>query len=70
MNTEMNNLEKRIDKLISVCRTLKEENLHLRLKNEELRKDHVLMNEKTKMARNRLDNIVTRLKDLQPGDLA
>jgi len=65
----MNNLEKRIDKLIGVCRTLKEENLHLRLKNEEMRKDQILTNEKTKMARNRLDNIVSRLKEIKPGEL-
>lgn len=69
MNNEMNNLEKRIDKLIGVCRTLKEENLHLRLKNEEMRKDQILTNEKTKMARNRLDNIVSRLKEIKPGEL-
>ncbi len=69
MNNEMNNLEKRIDKLIGVCRTLKEENLHLRLKNEELRKDHMLLNEKTKMARNRLDSIANRLKDIKSGEL-
>ena len=66
----MNNLEKRIDNLIGVCRTLKEENLHLRLKNEEMRKDQVLLNEKNKMARNRLDNIVSRLKDVKAGELA
>ena len=69
MNNEMNNLEKRIDKLIGVCRTLKEENLHLRLKNEEMRKDQVLLNEKNKMARNRLDSIVSRLKDVKSGEL-
>ncbi len=70
MNNEMNHLEKQIDKLIGVCRTLKEENLHLRLKNEEMRKDQILRNEKTKMARNRLDNIVNRLKEVKPGELA
>lgn len=64
----MNNLEQRVDKLISVCRTLKEENLHLRLKNEELRKDHTVMSEKNRMARSRIDSIMTRLKDIKTGD--
>lgn len=68
MNNELNILEQRIDKLIGVCRSLKEENLHLRLKNEELRKDHTVLSEKNRMARNRLDNIMTRLKDIKTGD--
>ena len=68
MNNEMNNLEQRIDKLIGVCRSLKEENLHLRLRNEELRKDHTVLNEKNRMARNRLENIMSRLKDVNTGD--
>ena len=67
MNNEMNNLEKRIDKLISVCRTLKEENLHLRLKNEELRKDYGVLTEKNRMARTRVDSIMNRLKDANTG---
>lgn len=68
MNNEMNNLEQRIEKLIGVCRSLKEENLHLRLRNEELRKDHTVLNEKNRMARNRLENIMSRLKDVTTGD--
>lgn len=67
MNNEVNNLEKRIDKLIGVCRTLKEENLHLRIRNDELRKDHSVLNEKTRLARSRLDSIMNRLKDIKTG---
>lgn len=68
MNNEINNLEQRVDKLIGVCRSLKEENLHLRLRNEELRKDHTVLNEKNRMARNRLENVMSRLKEVNTGD--
>ena len=68
MNNEMNNLEKHVDKLIGICRTLKEENLHLRLKNEELRKDHGVLHEKNRLARTRIDSIMSRLKEVNMGE--
>lgn len=57
-------LEQRVDDLIGVCRRLKEENDKLRGNRDSLIEEKSKLAEKNRMARTRLETIVTRLKAL------
>ena len=57
-------LEQRVDDLIAVCRKLKEENETLRDSRDSLLEEKSKLSEKNRIARTRLENIVTRLKAL------
>ena len=57
-------LEAKVDDLINVCRRLKEENDTLRGSRDSLLEEKSKLAEKNRMARTRLETIVTRLKAL------
>jgi cell division protein ZapB len=61
---DLRQLEQRVDDLIGVCRRLKEENDNLRESRDTLIEEKSKLTEKNRMARTRLENIVTRLKAL------
>ena len=61
---DLRQLEQRVDDLIGVCRRLKEENDSLRDSRDTLLEEKSKLAEKNRMARTRLENIVTRLKAL------
>ena len=64
LGKDLRQLEQRVDDLIGVCRRLKEENDNLRERRDSLIEEKSKLAEKNRMARNRLENIVTRLKAL------
>lgn len=68
METEIKNLERKIDSLIQLCRQLRDENTHMKVRQDELGNSVSLLEEKNKMARNRLESIIDRLKELQGGN--
>jgi cell division protein ZapB len=57
-------LEQRVDDLIGVCRKLREENETLRDNRDSLIEEKSKLSEKNRIARTRLESIVTRLKAL------
>jgi len=61
---DLRQLEQRVDDLIGVCRRLKEENDNLRESRDTLIEEKSKLAEKNRLARTRLENIVTRLKAL------
>jgi len=61
---DLHQLELRVDDLIGVCRRLKDENDSLRDRRDSLIEEKSKLAEKNRMARTRLENIVTRLKAL------
>ena len=60
----LSQLEQRVDDLIGVCRKLKEENDTLRGSRDSLIEEKSKLSEKNRIARTRLETIVTRLKAL------
>ena len=62
---DLRTLEKRVDDLIGACRRLKEENDNLRSSRDTLIEERSKLAEKNRLARNRLESIVTRLKALE-----
>ena len=57
-------LEQKVDDLIGVCRRLKEENETLRDSRDTLIEEKSKLSEKNRLARTRLETIVTRLRAL------
>ena len=64
-NQELKQLEQRVDELIHTCRRLRDENLSLRSNRESLLAEKTKLSEKNKIARNRLEAIVDRLRTLE-----
>ena len=62
---DLRTLEQRVDDLIGACRRLKEENDNLRSSRDTLIEERSKLAEKNRLARNRLETIVTRLKALE-----
>lgn len=58
-------LEQRVDELIKTCRRLRDENLSLRSSRDSLLEEKTKLAEKNKIARNRLETIVDRLRTLE-----
>lgn len=63
-------LERRIDDLIAACRRLKAENLALQAGQQDLRRAHDVMKERTHRARTRIETVISRLKALERSDSA
>ncbi len=57
-------LEKKIESLISLCERLREENQSLKMHTEEWAKERAQLIEKTAIAKNRVESMITRLKHL------
>lgn len=58
-------LENRIDELISACQRLKSENSLLKSEHDSLSAQHVKLTEKTRVARERIEAMIGRLKALE-----
>ncbi|MGD1990110.1 MAG: TIGR02449 family protein [Chromatiales bacterium] len=62
---ELKMLESRVNELIDACMHLKEENKTLRASQETLVNERATLIEKTEMARNRVEAMISRLKALE-----
>ena len=62
---DLTRLEQRVDELIKTCRRLRDENLSLRSSRDSLLEEKTKLAEKNKIARNRLETIVDRLRTLE-----
>ena len=62
---DLEKLEKRIDDLILVCRRLQSENRALRSREDNLVEANSRLNERTQMARQRIETMIGRLKALE-----
>ncbi|MDX1345962.1 MAG: TIGR02449 family protein [Sedimenticolaceae bacterium] len=62
---ELKMLESRVSELIDACMHLKEENKTLRASQETLVNERAALIEKTEMARNRVEAMISRLKALE-----
>ena len=58
-------LESRIDELIEACQRLKSENTELRSEQDQLSVEHARLVEKTRIARERIESMIGRLKALE-----
>jgi len=58
-------LEHRIDELIEACQRLKSENQELRMEQDQLNVEHAKLVEKTRIARERIESMIGRLKALE-----
>lgn len=65
--SELNKLEQKVDALIEKCNQLQQENKTLKVKQEELVRDRAQLIEKTAIAKNRVDAMITRLKSMGHG---
>jgi cell division protein ZapB len=61
---DLKRLESRIDDLIATCERLKKENDALRSQHSSLNEKHSKLAEKTRVARERIETMITRLKAL------
>jgi len=65
--TDLNHLEQRIDELIDTVSLLKNENTSLRQQKDKLSGERSQLIEKTEIARNRVEAMISRLKSLELG---
>lgn len=63
MTTELDALEGKIDQVLALCRTLREQNRDLRRQLAGLDADHRALQGRMDAARGRLENLVTRLPE-------
>lgn len=64
---DIRQLESRIDRLIEACERLKSENAALQSERQELDAEHAKLLEKTRIARERIEQMIHRLKALERG---
>lgn len=64
---DIRQLESRIDQLIEACQRLKSENASLHTARQELDAEHAKLLEKTRIARERIEQMINRLKALERG---
>ena len=64
-NTDLTQLEEKIDRLIARCTQLQSENRSLRERESALLKERGKLVEKNDLARNRVEAMITRLKNLE-----
>lgn len=62
---DLSKLESRIDELIHACQRLRQENLSLRSNHDTLSEKHTRLAEKTRVARERIEAMIGRLKALE-----
>lgn len=65
--SDLHDLEQKVDALIEKCNHLQNENKTLKVKQEELVRDRAQLIEKTAIAKNRVDAMITRLKSMGHG---
>ncbi len=64
---EFKRLEERIDALVLLCQKLQNENRSLKSKQSDLVRDRAHLIEKTALAKNRVEAMITRLKSIGHG---
>ena len=64
---DLRNLEQRIDELIDTVGSLKNENSSLRQQKDKLVTERSQLIEKTELARNRVEAMISRLRSLELG---
>ncbi len=64
-NTALNNLELKLDQLISLCERLDRENKSLREKESNWARERTRLIEKNELARTRVEAMIARLKSLE-----
>jgi len=62
---DLKKLETRIDDLIDACQRLRQENQELKSEQDELSEKHTRLIEKTRIARERIETMIGRLKALE-----
>lgn len=62
---DLKTLESRIDELIAACQRLKNENSSLKSEQDSLSTQHAKLIEKTRIARERIETMIGRLKALE-----
>ena len=62
---DLKKLETRIDELINACQRLRQENVALKNEQDELSDKHTRLTEKTRIARERIETMIGRLKALE-----
>ena len=65
MQDQFKQLDKRVDALIQQCRQLRKENQSLRAGRDALLREHSKLTERNRMARDRIDGVVGRLRQLE-----
>lgn len=65
--TDLQQLEQRIDELIDTVGLLKNENTNLRQQKDKLVSERGQLIEKTELARNRVEAMISRLRSLELG---
>ena len=64
---EIKALEEKLDSLIQLYGAIKKENNSLKIKQEELVREKAKLIEKTTLARNRVEAMISRLKSMEHG---
>jgi cell division protein ZapB len=64
-NEDLKKLETRIDELINACQRLRKENQALKSEQFQLNDRHSKLMEKTRVARERIESMIGRLKALE-----
>jgi len=65
LQDQFKQLDKRVDALIQQCRQLRKENQSLRAGRDALLREHSKLTERNRMARDRIDGVVGRLRQLE-----
>jgi len=65
LDDDLKSLEQRVDELILMCKHLKDENNTLKSNRDAQLEENGVLMEKNRLARNRLEAIVSRLKAMQ-----
>lgn len=65
MSDKLKQLEARVEQLIDLCRKMRSENESLRSGRDALLKEHSKLTERHRLARDRLEGIIERLKNLE-----
>ncbi|MFT7267567.1 MAG: cell division protein ZapB [Porticoccus sp.] len=64
MSEDLEKLEHKIDRIIAICAQLKKENISLKKRESDLLLERSRLLEKSEMTRNRLKQMIMRLKNL------
>ncbi|MBG7601934.1 MAG: TIGR02449 family protein [Gammaproteobacteria bacterium] len=64
-DNELKSLESKVNDLVNACMQLKQENLTLRTSQDDLVSERASLIEKTELARNRVEAMISRLKSLE-----
>lgn len=66
-NFDLDTMERQVEELLQVCQRLREENVSLRARQETLVAERAELIEKTELARNRVESMISRLKSMEDG---